>query len=77
MWPLSYLFAGRRSVIFALSDAGWRSTVKIGLGRAPLRPRPRYGRRLLDLGDPATFSLTDRLMTAGGRRPRTSRSRPG
>ncbi len=50
---------------FALPAAGRRRAVKIGLGRALLRLRPRYGRSLLAQGDPATFSPTDRLMMAG------------
>ncbi|MGK2865448.1 MAG: methyltransferase domain-containing protein [Mycobacterium sp.] len=51
---------------------GWRKAVKVGLGRTLLTLRPRHGRLLLEHGDPATFSLIDRLILAGW----TSRATP-
>lgn len=50
-----------------LSDQPWRKTAKVGIGRALLMLRPRYGRALLEHGDPESFSMTDRLMIAGWR----------
>lgn len=58
---------------FGLPDRGWRRAVKVGLGRTLLALRPRHGRELLDRGDPATFTLADRLVLAGW----TSRATPG
>src|SRR6478735_9002609 len=57
---------------FGLPEQGWRKAVKVSLGRTLLTLRPRYGRQLLDQGDPATFTLADRLMLAGW----TSRATP-
>lgn len=57
---------------FGLPDRGWRRAVKVGLGRTLLALRPRHGRELLDRGDPATFTLADRLVLAGW----TSRATP-
>jgi hypothetical protein len=58
--------------LFGLPENRWRKAVKVGLGRALFTLRPRHGRRLIDVGDPATFSAADRLMLAGW----TSRATP-
>ena len=50
---------------FGVPTNRWRRAVKVGAGRALLALRPGYGRRLLEHGDPHTFSLLDRLMLAG------------
>lgn len=50
---------------FGVPASRWRRAVKVGAGRALLALRPGHGRRLLEHGDPHTFSLLDRLILAG------------